>query len=184
MNPKYKYDICLSFAGEDRPYVDKVAAALKDKGIRIFYDQYEQEDLWGKDLYQHLDYVYQHMALFCVIFISSHYAKKMWAKHELRSAQARAFRENQEYILPARFDSTAIPGLPDTVGYIDLRSLSAEKFAQKICAKLDRAVQKNKSQSNGLRAKSKTNLPDPSRVAIKKVNLKKAVLTKPNLKRR
>lgn len=184
MNTKYKYDICLSFAGEDRPYVDKVAAALKDKGIRIFYDRYEQEDLWGKDLYQHLDYVYQHLALYCVIFISRHYAKKVWTKHELRSAQARAFRENQEYILPARFDSTAIPGLPDTVGYIDLRSLSPDKFAQKICTKLERAAQRPKGPTRDPRLTLGTNLPDPSRIGIKKVYLKKATLIKAHLKRR
>lgn len=184
MNTQHAYDICLSFAGEDRLYVDKVAAALKEKGIRIFYDRYEQEDLWGKDLYQHLDYVYQHMARFCVIFISSHYAKKLWTKHELRSAQARAFRENQEYILPARFDSTAIPGLPDTVGYIDLRSLSPESFAQRICAKLERATPKTKGSGSYQRLKPENNLPDPTSICIKRVNLIKATLTKPHLKRR
>lgn len=45
----YKYDIALSFAGEDREYVEKVATLLKENGIKVFYDKFEQVDLWGKD---------------------------------------------------------------------------------------------------------------------------------------
>lgn len=45
-----KYDIALSFAGENREYVDKVAKLLKDKGISVFYDLFEKANMWGKDL--------------------------------------------------------------------------------------------------------------------------------------
>lgn len=41
----YKYDIALSFVGEDRAYVKKVAKYLTDKGIRVFYDTYKQVEL-------------------------------------------------------------------------------------------------------------------------------------------
>ena len=44
----YRYDVCLSFAGEDRDYVNKVAEELRSAGVRVFYDLYEQVDLWGK----------------------------------------------------------------------------------------------------------------------------------------
>src|SRR5262245_31136756 len=112
-----EFDVCLSFAGEDREYVDRVAAELRSAGVRLFYDAYEDVDLWGKDLYQHLDAVYRHKARYCVAFFSAAYAAKVWTKHELKSAQTRAFEENREYILPARFDDTEIPGVPKTVKY-------------------------------------------------------------------
>lgn len=32
----------LSFAGEDRLYVEKVAKYLKEKEIKVFYDKYEK----------------------------------------------------------------------------------------------------------------------------------------------
>src|SRR5439155_16540320 len=99
-----KYDICLSFAGEDRQYVDGVAAALRARAVRVFYDRYEQAELWGKDLYAHLDEVYRRSARYCVVFVSSHYAAKVWTNHERKSAQARAFSEAREYVLPAKFD--------------------------------------------------------------------------------
>lgn len=138
MDDKFLYDICLSFAGEDRDYVDNVANVLKQAGVKVFYDKYERETLWGKDLYQHLDSIYQNKAEYCVIFISKKYKEKLWTKHELRSAQARAFREHQEYILPARFDDTQLPGILDTVGYINLHDLPPSEFAQLILSKIQK----------------------------------------------
>jgi hypothetical protein len=115
------YDIALSFAGEDRDYVEQVARGLKYRGIRVFYDTYEEATLWGKNLYDHLSDVYRNQAIFTVVFISKEYGAKLWTNHERKSAQARAFSENREYVLPARFDDTEVPGILPTVAYIDLR---------------------------------------------------------------
>ena len=49
-----KYDVALSFAGEDREYVDAVASHLQEAGVRVFYDRFEETKLWGKNLYDHL----------------------------------------------------------------------------------------------------------------------------------
>ncbi len=133
---QFDYDVCLSFAGDDRRYVAAVAAALKRQGIRVFYDEYEEVALWGKDLYEHLHVVYSQLARYCVVFISKRYAEKLWTTHERRSAQERAFKEHSEYILPARFDGTRLPGLRDTIGYIDLTSRAPEVFAKLIVAKI------------------------------------------------
>ena len=131
-----EYDICLSFAAEDRRYVSAVASHLRANGIRTFYDKYEQVALWGKDLYQHLDDVYRNAANYCVLFISKFYAKRLWTNHERRSAQARAFSEHYEYILPVRFDKTPLPGLLPTVGYIELKQLSPKQLSQLITKKI------------------------------------------------
>src|SRR6266852_295827 len=120
------FDVCLSFAGEERDYVERVASALKAADVSVFYDGYEEVNLWGKDLYQHLDEVYRTKARYCVIFISTAYAGKVWTRHELKSAQARAFEENREYILPVRFDDTELPGVLKTTQYIDLKLRAPE----------------------------------------------------------
>lgn len=139
-----EYDVVLSFAGENRPYVEKVAEFLIKSGVKIFYDKYDEIDLWGKDLYIHLDEVYRLKAKYCVMFISEHYKRKLWTNHEMKSALARAFVENQEYILPARFDDTELPGIRPTLGYIDLINLSPEDFAIKILSKLGRYNESDK----------------------------------------
>ena len=132
----FPFDVALSFAGEDRTYVDRVAAVLKEQGIKVFYDRDEEVELWGKDLYAHLSEVYHRRARYTVMFISHHYAVKHWTNHERRSAQARAFTESQEYILPARFDQTEIPGVLPTTGYLDLSDMSPEELADRIVRKV------------------------------------------------
>lgn len=140
MQGDFDFDVALSFAGEDRDYVEQVAESLDMKGVSYFYDKYEEAELWGKDLYTHLDEVYRHRARYCVMFISEAYGRKLWTNHERESAQARAFKENEEYILPARFDDTEIPGIRTTTGYIDLRGRSPKSFADLICQKVGRSA--------------------------------------------
>jgi hypothetical protein len=72
------------------------------------------------------------------MFISKHYAEKVWPNHERRSAQARALSEEGEYVLPARFDNTPVPGLLPTVSYIDLSDLTPSAFAQLVEQKIGR----------------------------------------------
>lgn len=132
------YDVCLSFAGEQRAYVERVAEQLRPH-VSVFYDRYETVALWGRNLYEHLDEIYRMRARYCVIFISQDYARKVWTNHERQSAQARALEENREYILPVRFDETLIPGLLPTIGYIDIGQMPPERLAELILAKLSSA---------------------------------------------
>jgi TIR domain len=135
-----EYHVALSFAGEDRKYVDKVATHLRDEGVNVFYDKFEEAELWGKDLYVHLSNIYQNRAMFTVMFISESYGRKAWPNHERKSAQARAISENQEYILPAFFDeSVEVPGLLNTTGRIALTSRTPEQLAKLIVQKLNKA---------------------------------------------
>lgn len=136
---EFEYDVAVSFAGEDRSVVLQFAEILKAHGLKVFYDNWEQANLWGRDLYQHLDEVYSKKARFCVMFLSAHYAAKAWTNHELKSAQARAFQENDEYILPLRLDDTVIPGIRPTLGYLDLRKIKVEDAAQLAIQKITAA---------------------------------------------
>lgn len=138
---KFRYDIAVSFAGEDRSVVEEFVNALTANNVSVFYDSWEQAQLWGKDLYQHLDMIYRQAAQYCVIFISENYVKKAWTKHELRSAQARAFQQNSEYILPIKLDDTELPGLPSTIAYIDLRHTSIKEVVNTLSEKIGAAKQ-------------------------------------------
>lgn len=151
-NGEFEYDVAVSFAGEDRAIVEQFAEILKTQGLKVFYDTWEQANLWGRDLYQHLDEVYSKKARFCVMFLSAHYAAKAWTNQELKSAQARAFQENDGYILPLRLDDTVIPGIRATLGYLDLRKISVERAAQIAIQKI--AVAKSRSAGDKAKAQS------------------------------
>lgn len=131
------YDVALSFAGEDREYVEQVAQQLKELGVSVFYDRFEEVELWGKDLAEHLGRVYGSDARFVVLFLSRAYAAKAWPRHEKQFALARQISTGEERVLPVRFDDTEIPGLPSTVSYLDLRVLTPAKLAELIRQKVD-----------------------------------------------
>ena len=131
-----EYDVALSFAGEDRQYAEKLAELLENNDYRVFYDKYERAQLWGENLYDYLAETYKDKARYCVMFVSKHYAHKVWTNHERRSAQARALEENVAYILPIRLDDTEIPGILPTVAYLDLRLMSIDEIYQALAEKL------------------------------------------------
>ena len=133
---KYKYEIALSFAGEDRKYVEEVAACLKANNIKVFYDEFEESNLWGKDLYVYLDEIYRKESRYCIMFLSQRYAKKLWTNHERESAQARAFQQNEEYILPVKLDDTVIPGFRPTTGYLDGKKIKPSGICAAIIKKI------------------------------------------------
>ena len=132
----WRWDVALSFAGAQRSYVEQVAEALNTRGVRCFYDADEQIDLWGKYLAEELPVIYGEQAAAVVVFVSAEYAARDYTRHERRAALGRALRERREYVLPARFDDTALPGLPPDVSYIDLRAKTPQQFAALIADKL------------------------------------------------
>jgi len=131
-----KYDVALSFAGEDREYALKLATILEKSSIKVFYDEFEQAKLWGKNLYDYLSEIYSKESKYCIMFLSKYYAAKAWTTHERQNAQERAFRENKEYILPIKIDDTEIPGITSTIGYIDVRKVKIEDIANMVLEKL------------------------------------------------
>ena len=134
------YEVALSFADEQREYVKETSEYLTELGIKHFYDFNEQIDLWGKNLTQHLDEIYFKKSAYFIPFISKEYVNKMWTKLELNSALERNIEgghpDSQQYILPVKFDDIRVPGIPNTIGFIDARKTSPKKLAAIIFEKV------------------------------------------------
>jgi TIR domain len=133
----FRYEVAISFAGEQRREAEQLAKCLRDNNVSVFYDAFEEAQLWGKDLFEHLSDVYSRQAKYCIILASQSYAEKAWTTHERISAQARALQEKgNEYILPVRFDQTPIPGLNSTIGYLDFQRYGIEGICNAFIRKL------------------------------------------------
>jgi len=130
------YEIAISFAGENRQLVGQVAVELDRKGVKVFYDEFERVRLLGKDLVAYFGEVYGKQARFCAIFISEHYVRKAWTQLERQHAQSRALTEKEEYILPLRLDDSEVPGLPTTIGYVDIRGMTPRAVAEILFRKI------------------------------------------------
>ena len=102
----------------------------------MFYDEFERIALWGKDLGEELQAVYEHRAGCVVVFVSKAWVEKAWPQHERRAALSRAVQEPGEYLLPVRFDDTLVPGLPDSVDYLRAEQYSSAELAAVIAQKL------------------------------------------------
>lgn len=134
----YEYDVALSFAGEQRPYVERVAQALRGRGVTVFYDRFEEVEMWGKDLVSFLEEVFREKARFCLMFLSRDYEQKRWPSWEGRAALTRVVSGKEGYLLPVRFDDTPFPGLPPAIKYLDGSALSPDELADGVVAKLHR----------------------------------------------
>lgn len=147
---KYYYDVVLSFAGEDREYVEECADILTALGIKVFYDSYEQDVLWGKDLYTFLADIYSNKARYAIVFISQHYVKKCWTKHEFKFINERMFNSETEYLLPVFLDDTKLCGIPETQGHLTNKTPYevAVMFAKKINKDIDVELMKSELQQS------------------------------------
>jgi TIR domain len=135
-SPGPRWDVALSFAGAQRDYVGQVAAALKARGVRCFYDADRQVRLWGTHLAEELPRIYARESAVVVVFVSADYAEGDWTRLERRAAFSRAVRETGVYVLPARFDDSELPGLLGDAVAINLRDYTPAQFADLVVAKL------------------------------------------------
>lgn len=134
--PEATYEVALSFAGEQRKYVEEVARALHSRGIAVFYDEFEKVALWGKQLHEELQSVYELRSAMAVVFVSKEWVEKAWPRHERRAILSRAIQQRDEYVLPVRFDDTPVPSLSDSVSYLRADEHLPAELASMITAKL------------------------------------------------
>lgn len=87
----------------------------------------------------HLADIYKNRSRYVVMFVSKHYLAKPWPRHERQHAQERALVADAEYILPARFDDSEVPGMTNTVAYVSLRELPPRGLVELVMKKLGRA---------------------------------------------
>lgn len=153
---EYKYDVALSFASEQREYVEQVANQLNSLGIKCFYDNNYTTKLWGENLLKYLEDVYCRKSQYCIIFISEAYCKKKWTKYEYGVIMERFYFDDpiedpSQYLLPVRFDDTELSGLRNSLGTISAQETTPEELAQMIYDKIyenKNNVQINHSESD------------------------------------
>lgn len=135
-----EFDVALSFASEQRDYVEQVANIIESKGLIVFYDKFYQSHLWGKDLAVYLHEVYSKKSKYCIMFISKEYVRKAWPTHERKAALQKQIKVGEDYILPVRFDDTVVFGLPSSIAYMDANTNSSEDIAKIFLKKFENEI--------------------------------------------
>lgn len=133
------YEVALSFAGEDRSFAEAIATGLRNAGIKVFYDDFYAEELWGEDLAVKLREVYHSSSQFCIMIISIHYVDKMWPNHERQQAIERMIRaQGKAYVLPVRLDGFGgeVPGLSGSISYLAVKNGDHQKIVDAFLRKI------------------------------------------------
>lgn len=136
-----KYDIAISFAGEQRNVAESIATRLDAAGYSVFYDLFEQAELWGRDLSISLGRVDSEEARFCLVVVSDDYVKKAWTNLERQNAISRFMRTHDNYILCLKTDDASLPGLPDVIGYVTLSETTGNDVFELLLRKLGKPSQ-------------------------------------------
>lgn len=135
-NEEKDYDIAISYASQQRYYVETVAELLKNKGVKVFYAPFEEIDMWGRDIEKYLYDTYFSKAKTCLMFISKEYKASKWCEIESQMAFARQEKQGL-YILPVRFDDTMLPGLNSSLLFLNVASNPPHVLSEKIVTKLE-----------------------------------------------
>jgi TIR domain len=127
-----RFKVALSFPGEKRDYVNKVANELKKRLPRgsVFYDRDFTAQLARPNLDTLLQRVYSNNSDLVVVFLSSEYETKEWCGLEWRAIREIIKNKSDDSLMLMRFDSAAIPGSFSLDGYIDLNEYDPVQAAR------------------------------------------------------
>jgi hypothetical protein len=107
-----EYDFALSFAGEDRPFAEKLKDHLGDLGYTVFYDKSEQHQILAEDIEEFLGPIYKSKASYVIAVLGPEYGKRRWTRFESEQFED-LFGENRvipiwsRNALPTAFDLTS-----------------------------------------------------------------------------
>jgi hypothetical protein len=137
----YDADVAVSFAGEQREYVEEFVRECQSRGLNVLYDRDMTLDLWGKNLIFEFRKIYGgSQPRFVVPFISKEYLAKPYPMDEFAAAVEQSFRRAEVYILPVVVGDVAPPRelLNPATGYLEADAHSPAQLAEMVVAKVGR----------------------------------------------
>jgi hypothetical protein len=132
------FKVALSFPGEKRRYVSRVADALRGRLGKdaVFYDWDYQAQLARPNLDALLQKIYRDQSDLIVVFLCAQYNLKQWCGLELRAVRDIIKAKDDHRIMFVRFDEEKVEGVFSIDGYIDARHNTAQQVADFILERL------------------------------------------------
>jgi hypothetical protein len=134
-----QFRVALSFPGPNRPFVARVANALKaDLGENaVFYDEDYQAQLARPNLDVLLQEVYRKKSDLVVVFLSEHYQNREWCHLEWRAIREIIKSRQDNTVMLVRLDDSPVDGLFSIDGYIDGQKFTPEEVSQMVVIRLE-----------------------------------------------
>ena len=130
-NDGYQYDAFLSFADEDRPFVDQVVTKLEENTILQCQVCVHYRDFTpGKSIYKNIVEAI-HMSKKTVVFISRAFLKSSWCRYELRMAMTEESYRKRQVVVMVVLEAIPNNDLPlDILQYYNKKSYIEKPTSQ------------------------------------------------------
>lgn len=134
------FKIALTFAGESRDLVEKIARVLADKFSKdeILYDKFHEADFARPQLDVYLQKLYHDCSDLIVVFLCDQYSQKRWCGVEWRAIRDILNNFNYEKIMYVKvskenIDDITLPGFYGSQdGYIDANTHTPQEISDLI----------------------------------------------------
>jgi hypothetical protein len=133
-----RFRVALSFAGEKRDFVARVAASLAKQWSRdqILYDQYHESEFAVARLGFHLPALYNEHADLVVAVLCKDYDVKEWCGLEWDAIYGLIKRRRERQVMLCRFDYVEPEGLYGLAGFVDLDGRDSDHLVGLILERL------------------------------------------------
>jgi tetratricopeptide (TPR) repeat protein len=130
--------VALSFPGEHRARVEKIAEALgRTLGReKVLYDKWYAPEFARPNLDTYLQKLYHDESDLIAILLCEEYNEKEWCGLEWRACRDLLFRREDERLMLLRLDRAATPGLYAIDGYLGIRDMADGDVAAAILERL------------------------------------------------
>jgi small GTP-binding protein len=133
-----RFRIALSFAGEKRDFVEKVASLLAAKfgEDAILYDKFHEAEFARYNLGIYLPKLYSAESELIVPVLCKDYDHKRWTGWEWIHIYSLLTKQDGHRVMPCRFDNADADGLTPASGFIELDQKTPEQAAKLILERL------------------------------------------------
>jgi hypothetical protein len=127
----HSFEVALSFPGEVRPLVERIALELERRigPNSYFYDNNYVSQLARPSLDTLLQDIYCNRSKLVVVFLGGDYQKKDWCGIEFKAVKEIIMERDHKRIMFIRTDDGSVDGVFKTDGYVDARSFSTSELA-------------------------------------------------------
>ena len=135
---RHRFDVALSFPGEYRSYVERVARQLAEVlgPNACFYDKHYRAQLAVPNADVLLQEIYRERSDLVVAFVCREYDEKKWCGIEWRKIRERLSDGGTGEIMYVRLNVGDVAGMTSLDGYVDAREETPEAMASLILEKL------------------------------------------------
>ena len=136
---RHRFQVALSFPGEHRIFVERVAAELEQRLVpnACFYDKYYEALLARPNLDVLLQGIYGERSDLVVAFICAEYDAKEWCGIEWQKIRERRVSGNEADIMYVRLGAGDVKGMSRLDGYLDAQARSPVEVASLIVQRLE-----------------------------------------------